>query len=143
MDKVPKPKLPFDTLAEQRIRAAQAEGQFDNLPGFGQPIPGIDEPHGELWWVKDKLKREQLSALPPALAIRLDVQQTLARIATLENEAEVRQEIAALNERIRKASFAVPWGPSVDVVPLEADEVVSQWTGKLRPGQLRASEPKR
>ena len=140
-DHVPKPKIPFDSLAEQRIRAAQAAGEFDNLPGFGQPIPGLDEPHDELWWVKDKLKREQLSALPPALAIRLDVEQTLARIATLENEAEVRQEIALLNERIRKASFAVAWGPSVDVVPLEVDEIVSQWTGKLRPGQLRISEP--
>ena len=131
---VPKPKLPFDTLAEQRIRAAQAAGEFDNLPGFGRPISGIDEPHDELWWVKDKLKRERLSLLPPALAIRLDVQHTLPRIAALQNEAEVRQEIAALNERIRKASFAVTWGPSVDVVPLEVDEVVSQW----RTGQLRA-----
>jgi hypothetical protein len=63
-DHVPKPKLPFDTLAEQRIREAQAAGEFDNLPGFGRPIPGIDEPHDELWWVKDKLKREQLSLLP-------------------------------------------------------------------------------
>jgi Domain of unknown function (DUF1992) len=135
-DHVPKPKLPFETLAEQRIRQAQAEGQFDNLPGFGRPIPGLDEPHDELWWVKDKLKREQLSALPPALAIRLDVQQMLQRIAALENEAEVRQEIAALNERIRKASFAVTWGPSVDVVPLELDLVIAQW----RMQQLRISE---
>jgi hypothetical protein len=135
MDKVPKPKLPFDSLAEQRIRAAQAAGEFDNLPGFGQPIPGIDAPHDELWWVKDKLKREQLSALPPALAIRLDVQQTLARLPSLAAEAEVRQEIAALNERIRKASFAVTWGPGVDVVPLDIGDVLAQWQahGNLRP----------
>jgi hypothetical protein len=137
-DHVPKPKLPFDTLAEQRIREAQAAGEFDNLPGFGRPIPGIDEPHDELWWVRDKLKREQLSLLPPALAIRLDMQRTLERVAALRIEAEVRQEIAALNERIRNASFAVTWGPSVDVLPLEVEEVVSQW----RTGQLRASEPK-
>jgi len=83
-------------LSEQRIRAAQAEGQFDNLPGFGRPIKGIDEPHDELWWVKDKLKREQLSSLPPALAIRLDVENTLRAIRELPTEAEVRREIAAL-----------------------------------------------
>jgi DnaJ homologue, subfamily C, member 28, conserved domain len=126
-DHVPKPKLPFDMLAEQRIRAAQAAGEFDNLPGFGQPIPGIDEPHDELWWVKEKLKREQLSALPPALAIRLDVQRTLDRLTTLASEAEVRDEIAALNDRIKQASFAVTWGPSVDVVPLEVEQVVGEW----------------
>jgi hypothetical protein len=140
-DHVPKPKLPVESLAEQRIRAAQAAGEFDNLPGFGQPIPGIDEPHDELWWVKDKLKREQLSALPPALAIRLDVEQTLQRIAALEKEAEVSQEIAALNERIRKASFAVTWGPSVDVVPLDVDEVVARWQRQRSGRQGSNHEP--
>ncbi|HEX5104153.1 MAG TPA: DUF1992 domain-containing protein [Pirellulaceae bacterium] len=126
-DHIPKSKLPFDSLAEQRIRAAQAAGEFDNLPGFGQPIPGIDEPHDELWWVKDKLKREQLSALPPALAIRLDVEQTLAQLPSLATEPAVRDEIAALNERIRQASFGVIWGPSVDVTPLDADEIAARW----------------
>jgi len=120
----------LDSLAEQRIQSAQAEGQFDNLPGFGKPIPGIDEPHDELWWVKDKLKREQLSSLPPALAIRLDVQNTLARLSDLPIESEVRRELAELNDRIHKAAFAITWGPSADVVPLtegEIDQLVARW----------------
>lgn len=52
-------------VAEQLIRAAQDEGQFDNLPGFGQPIPDIDEPHDEFWWIKAKLKRERVSIASP------------------------------------------------------------------------------
>lgn len=138
-DHVPKPKFPFDTLAEQRIRAAQAAGEFDNLPGFGKPLPGIDEPHDELWWVKDKLRREQLSLLPPALAVRLDVEKTLARIAAIDRESEVRREICDLNERIKKASFAVTWGPSVDVVPLEVETIVSQWRAGRR--DARPTDP--
>ncbi|HEY2410892.1 MAG TPA: DUF1992 domain-containing protein [Pirellulaceae bacterium] len=120
----------WDFLAEQRIQAAQAAGQFENLSGFGKPIPGIDEPHDELWWVKDKLKREQLSSLPPALAIRLDVQNTLANLKNLTTETEVRRQLAALNDRIRKAAFAITWGPSVDVLPLSGDEIeghVARW----------------
>jgi len=120
----------WDSLAEQRIQAAQAEGQFENLPGFGKPIPGIDEPHDDLWWVKDKLKREQLSSLPPALAIRLDVQNTLANLQNLKTESEVRRDLAALNDRIKKAAFAITWGPSVDVIPLtntEIDDLVARW----------------
>jgi hypothetical protein len=123
----PKRPLSWNLLAEERIQNAQAEGQFENLPGFGKPIPGIDEPHDELWWVKDKLKREQLSSLPPALAIRLDVEKTIERIAHLTSENEVRHEVALLNERIRKASFAAAWGPSVDVLPLDLEEVVARW----------------
>ena len=124
-------KIPWDSLAEQRIREAQADGEFDNLPGFGKPIPGIDQPHDDLWWVKEKLKREGISALPPALALRLDVERTLAKIAELETEERVRWELAALNERIRKASVGPLWGPSVDVMPLDIDEAVSDWrTGR-------------
>jgi len=125
-----KKPLSWRLLAEERIQAAQAEGQFDNLPGFGKPIPGIDEPHDELWWVKEKLKREQISSLPPALAIRLDVQNTLANLKNLPTEFQVRRELTALNDRIRKASFAITWGPSVDVVPLSDDEIdnhIAHW----------------
>jgi hypothetical protein len=129
-DSSKKKSLSWFLLAEQRIQTAQAEGQFENLPGFGKPIPGIDEPHDELWWVKDKLKREQLNTLPPALAIRLDVQNTLARLSTLPTESEIRRELASLNDRIRQASFAITWGPPVDVLPLtdaEIAEVVAGW----------------
>ena len=59
--------LAWTIVAEQLIRAAQDEGKFDNLPGFGKPIPGIDEPHDEFWWIKAKLKREQLSVSGPML----------------------------------------------------------------------------
>jgi len=136
----PKRPLSWNLLAEERIQDAQAAGEFDNLPGFGKPIPGIDEPHDELWWVKDKLKREQISSLPPALAIRLDVEKTLMRIGRVAMEADVRQEVALLNERIHKASFGTTWGPPVDVVPLDADEVVGAWKA-ASPASRAGSEP--
>jgi hypothetical protein len=120
-------KHAWDSLAEQRICEAQESGQFENLPGFGRPIPGIDEPHDELWWVKDKLRREEISHLPPALAIRLDSERTLDRLASIAAESQVREELSALNERIRKASLGPIWGPPVDVLPLDIDEVVKQW----------------
>ena len=133
-DHIPKPQLNWESLAEQRIREAQSEGEFDNLPGFGQPIPGIDQPHDELWWVKEKLKREQLSRLPPALELRRDLEKLQERLGTIETEYQVRQEVASLNERIRKASVGPVWGPPIDVLPLDVNEVVTQWrTLKVRP----------
>lgn len=60
----------WEILAEDRILAAQAAGEFDNLPGFGKPIPDIDEAYDEHWWIKAKLKREQL--LWPAGKVSLD-----------------------------------------------------------------------
>src|SRR5262249_4192851 len=123
-DRIPKQRLTWESLAEQRIREAQAAGDFENLPGFGQPIPGIDQPHDELWWVKEKLKREQVSCLPPALEIRLDAERTLAGLAEFVTEDQVRSAIAALNERIRRASLGPIWGPPVDIAPLDVERIV-------------------
>jgi len=47
-------------IADNKIRAAIAAGEFDNLPGFGKPLESIDEPYDPHWWVRSKQKREQL-----------------------------------------------------------------------------------
>lgn len=50
-------------VAEDKIRAAICAGEFDNLPGFGKPCPAIDEPYDEYWWIRRKLKAEELQWL--------------------------------------------------------------------------------
>jgi hypothetical protein len=120
----------WDALVEQKIRQAQAEGQFDNLPGMGKPLEGLDDPSDELWWIRKKLRRENLSALPPALAIRLEVHQAIQRIQGLGDEAAVRAEIAELNEKIRKANRAATWGPPSSTPMLDVAEVVAWWNAR-------------
>ena len=51
-----------ELIADNRVRQAMEEGQFDDLPGLGKPIPDIDEPYDPMWWVKKWMKRENLSA---------------------------------------------------------------------------------
>lgn len=51
-------------VAEHKILAAIEAGEFDDLPGFGKPSPLIDEPYDPLWWVRAKLKQENLPADP-------------------------------------------------------------------------------
>jgi hypothetical protein len=72
------PGIGFQTWVERQIREAMERGEFDNLPGAGKPIPDLDKPHDELWWVKDKLRRERLSYLPPTLALRKEAEDALA-----------------------------------------------------------------
>jgi transposase InsO family protein len=47
-------------VAENRIREAAEAGAFDRLPGAGRPLPDLDEPYDELWWVRRWLRRERL-----------------------------------------------------------------------------------
>jgi hypothetical protein len=47
-------------VAESKICAAIDAGEFDNLPGLGKPAGIFDEPYDPHWWIRRKLKREQL-----------------------------------------------------------------------------------
>ena len=56
------PGVPWEHWIERQIREAEARGEFENLPGKGKPIEDLDRPHDPLWWVKQLVKRENLSA---------------------------------------------------------------------------------
>jgi hypothetical protein len=127
-----KPKrLSWDDLVEERIRQAQEEGQFDELPGLGQRCAAIDEPYDELWWVRRLLKREGLASLPISLEIRRVVEVELARIAELTNEDQVRAAVERLNQRICDANYRAVSGPASTTALLDVDEVVVHWRAKL------------
>jgi hypothetical protein len=117
----------WEVLAEQRIREAQRAGLFDNLPGLGRPIPGIDQPLEENWWLKRKLRAEGLSVLPPILEVRLEIEKTLEAIGRLSHETAVRRRLAALNEKIRAANASPVTGPLVSVAVLDVEAVVERW----------------
>ncbi|HVD28538.1 MAG TPA: DUF1992 domain-containing protein, partial [Mycobacteriales bacterium] len=42
----------WESVVEAQIRQAQERGDFDDLPGKGKPIPGLDDPDDEQWWIK-------------------------------------------------------------------------------------------
>jgi len=50
-------------VAENKIRAAVEAGEFDSLPGFGQPAAIFSEAYDPNWWIRRKLKRESLQHL--------------------------------------------------------------------------------
>jgi len=129
------PGVSWESFVERQIREAQEAGAFDNLPGFGKPMAELDEPEDDLWWVKSLLKRERLSILPPSLEILRTVEQGLEAIVILKHERDVRRAVEELNEKIRKANFAITWGPPSTVVLLDADEVVARW----RAGETQSS----
>jgi hypothetical protein len=123
----PKPLEKFESLAERRIREAQAEGQFNALPGFGKPIPDLDGPDDENWWIKNKLRQEGLVILPPILEARRDIEKTLEAVQSMRSEHQVRRAIDALNERIRAAHFSPAGGPADGVRPVDVDATVANW----------------
>jgi hypothetical protein len=114
-----------ESVADRKIREAQREGAFDDLPGAGKPLP--DRTYHPDWWVVDKLRREQVSFLPPALELRRDVERTLEGLKALHDEAAARAALETLNDRIRRAAAGTTRGPSLDVAPLDVEGRLAAW----------------
>jgi Domain of unknown function (DUF1992) len=70
-------------LAESKIRAAMARGEFDNLPGGGKPLP-----------------LEDLSRVPPDLRMGFKL---LRNAGCLPPELEARKEVARLGALVATA----------------------------------------
>lgn len=130
-DPVRKPGENHDRMVERIIREAQADGEFDHLRGAGKPLPltGVLE---EAWWIKEKLRREKLSDLPEALAIRYEAERVLDEIARLSDERVVRERLDELNGRIRKINRTTVTGPPTTLAPLDVDAVLARWRAGRR-----------
>lgn len=117
----------WESFVDRQIREAQERGDFDDLPGAGKPLPDLDRPRDELWWVRKKLKDEDLAYLPPTLQARKDLQDAREQIARARSEDAVRRVVADVNERIRAANRAAFRGPASTVMPLDEEETVRGW----------------
>ena len=134
-------RMDFDSWIDQQIREAQERGEFDDLPGKGKPIRGLEQPADEMWWVRGWLQREGVTVQPPAaIGLRKEVQDLQDRLEREPTEARVRAVVEELNGRIRQANRMPPIdGPPTTVAPLDVDVVVERW--RARREELAAANP--
>lgn len=121
------PGVTWESFVDRQIREAQQRGEFDDLPGTGQPLRDLHRPHDELWWIRRKMREEGLSVLPPTLQVRRDVEVAREEIAAARSEAQVREIVGEINARIRHVNRTVLSGPASTVMPLDEEAVVRQW----------------
>ena len=121
------PGVGFGTWVEHKIREAAERGTFDNLPGAGKPIEDLDKPHDELRWVKQKLRRENLSYLPPTIALRKEAEDALAAAAEAGSEAEARRIVEEINRKILDGNRKAASGPPLNLAPFDPGRVVRSW----------------
>ena len=110
------------------IQQAVERGEFDDLPGYGKPIEDLGSEHDPDWWVKKLVEREQITGvLPPALQIRKDDAELDDRLDRIGVEREVRAELDAFNERVRKAIYQPLGGPPMITKQRDVEAEVARW----------------
>jgi hypothetical protein len=121
------PGVSVESWVDKQIREATERGDFQELPGFGKPLPGLDVPYDELWWIREKLHREGVSVLPPALALRKEAEDAIEAAARAGSEREVRRIVGEINEKIAEALRRPPAGPPLNLAPFDVEDVVRDW----------------
>jgi hypothetical protein len=119
----------IESLIEARIRAARENGEFDDLPGAGKPLPGRSEPYDEQWWLKELVRREGISAeamLPTSIQLARQVERLPALVRGLPSEQRVRETVADLNREILDYQVR-PTPPFVPVRRVDVEAMVALW----------------
>jgi hypothetical protein len=124
------PKVSFRWWVDRQIGEARARGEFDDLPGTGKPLPKPTGNDAATDWVLRQVKaggHDTKALLPPALALKREVQDLPERLAGERAEGRVREVVADLNERIRQAYLNHHTGPPLTVGLVDVEEAVGDW----------------
>ncbi len=134
---------PFESLVERQIREAQERGEFDNLPGAGKPLRGLDGREDPDWWVKQMMQREGLDmadALPPVMGLRKEAAGFPHSLLDLRTEESVRAVLEDFNRRVRLDRLRPAVGPFPPMLArtVDVDELTTQW--KALRAELQAAK---
>jgi DnaJ-like protein len=132
----------YESVIDQQIRKAEERGDFADLPGKGKPLPGLDGPDDENWWIKSWIRREGVPSealLPTPLQLRKEIERLPETVRDLPTEEAVRSTVSDLNRRIAEWVRA-PSGPAVPIRPVDAEGIVQGWRS-TRPNRTPAPPP--
>ena len=114
----------FEKLIESRIKKAQDDGAFEDLPGSGQPLEMDDDHHipEDLRLVHKILKNA--GCLPPEVQLRKEIRTTEDLLANMTDTEQKYRTIKKLNYLVLKlngmrsanATFDIPQRYYAEVV---------------------------
>lgn len=106
----------FESLAERRIREAAERGEFDDLPGAGQPLPGLGGTYDPDWWVKEWIRR---TSLEETLAeVRSTIHSELPGLKASPGSPATSGRIKELNKTIEALNQKLPPQQRLDPVEI-------------------------
>lgn len=124
------PKVSFRWWVDRQIEQARERGEFDGLPGAGKPLPKPTGNDAATDWVLREVRKgghDTKALLPPALALKREVQELPDRLAGERTERQVRDVVEDLNHRIRQAYLNHHTGPPLTVALVDVEEAVADW----------------
>ena len=119
----------FEKIIESRIKKAQEEGAFENLPGRGQPLRLEDDRHipEDLRLAHKVLKNAD--CLPPQVLLRKEIRATEDLLAGMADTAQKHRTIKKLNYLILRLNTMREGSTSLDIPQRYYGDLVDRLDG--------------
>ena len=116
----------FAAIAERRIQEAMARGEFDNLPGRGEPLvledlSGVPE---ELRMAYKVLKNA--GCVPPEVELNNQVNSLRRLVLEMDEGEEKRGRVRELNFKLMKLEMTRKRPLSLDLLPEYQDKLLDK-----------------
>lgn len=120
----------FLKIAEQRIKEALENGEFDNLPGRGEPLKLEDDSRvpEDLRMAYKVLKNAD--CLPPELELRKEIRQMEDLLESIPDEKEKYCQIRNINFKIMKLNLMGHKSPLMEEKELYYKKLVEKFGKK-------------
>lgn len=117
----------FESYPDRLVREAIERGDFEHNPYAGKPVHLGTGPNAKPW-ILQRLEREVLTGILPApLAVRREKQELAGRLDQACSEAEARQIVEGLNERIKASMSDTGTGPRVITGLVDVEAAIEFW----------------
>ena len=116
----------FQKLVEKRIQEAQQNGEFDNLPGRGEPMNLEDDSH-----VPEELRLsykilKNANCLPPELQLRKEIRQMEDMLDQIPDEKEKYRHMKVINYKIMQLNMMGKGSPLMAETEIYYEKLVDK-----------------
>ena len=116
----------YNKTIEKKIKQAVEKGEFDNLPGKGQPLKLEDDSHvpEELRLAYKILKNADF--VPPEVQLRKEIRQMEDLLDDISDEREKIRQIKRINYKIMKLNAMGRGSPILEEQELYYEKIVDK-----------------
>lgn len=118
--------IAWTSWIDRQVSDARERGEFDNLSGRGEPLARDQRSYDPDWWIKDKLRREDLEITPDTIVARRKVERWLVKYLNISHVDMVIHQAKQLNTEIIAAN-KTHLGPMSPQPLLDIDTLVNEY----------------
>jgi TusA-related sulfurtransferase len=117
----------FHKIVERRIQEAQAQGEFENLPGEGKPLRLEDDSRiPEDLRLAYKILRNA-NCLPPELELKKEIRQMEDLLESIPDEKEKYRQIKRINFKIMQLNMMGNRSPLLEETQIYYNKLVKRF----------------